>query len=57
MNKEILRGILVLILISTLTWSLNLNFKFVESTWLEIFGGTTLIFLLASIFIVKEKNG
>lgn len=53
-NKDILTGVIGLGIISTLLWSLNRNFGFVESTWLEVFGVTTIVFMILATFFVRK---
>ena len=56
MNKDILKGLIVLILLSTLTWSLNLNFNpAMKLSWLESFGSISLIFMIGAIFLTKKN--
>lgn len=54
MNKEILKGLISLILLSTLMWSLNLNFTIIDASWLEMFGGVALGFMLGATFLLKK---
>lgn len=53
-NKDILKGTFALSIITTLLWSLNINFGFVESNWLEVFGVTTIVFMILATFFVRK---
>ncbi len=56
MNKDIVKGIIVLTLLSTLIWSLNLNFNpTIQLSWLEAFGSISLIFMIGATFLTKQK--
>ena len=53
-SKDILKGTIALSIITTLIWSLNLNFGIVSANWFEVFcAGTLIIMILASIFVRK----
>lgn len=53
-NTEILKGLAGLLVLTLLIWSLNGNFKFVNATFLEIFGVVTFGFMLGASFLVKK---
>lgn len=56
MNKELIKGLFSLLLLSTLGWSLNLNFGIVDASWLEIFGAISLAFMIGAPFILKNNG-
>ena len=56
MNREIIQGLLLLILLTTFTWSLNLNFLVINTTWLEIFGVVTFIAIAFSAIYTNKKD-
>ena len=56
MNKELIKGLFSLLLLSTLAWSLNLNFGIVDASWLEIFGAISLAFMIGAPFILKNNG-
>jgi|TARA_B110000238_G_scaffold197900_1_gene241459 hypothetical protein len=55
MNTDILKGLLSLLLLTTLLWSLNLNFNITETNWLEMFGVTSLAFIVGAVFFTKKQ--
>ena len=57
MNKDVIFGLVVMIFLTTLMWSLNLNFLLINTTWLEIFGVIVFIALIwASIASNKSDE-
>lgn len=56
MNNDILKGLVALVLLTTLLWSLNLNFGWGSASWLEIFGGVSIGFMVGSAFMHKKNN-
>jgi hypothetical protein len=56
MDNELLKGFLVMVLATTLFWSLNLNFLNINTSWLEIFGILCIIMMAISYFYSKRKK-
>ena len=56
MDKDLLKGLLVMVLFTTLFWSLNLNFLKIPTSWLEIFGVLCMIVMSASYLYSKNKK-
>ena len=57
MNNDILKGLVSLVFLTTLLWSLNLNFGWGSVSWLEIFGGVSIGFMVGATFLHKKNNG
>lgn len=56
MNKDVIFGLVVMIFLTTLMWSLNLNFLLINTTWLEIFGVIVLIALVWASLVTNKKE-
>jgi len=54
MNKEMLKGLIGLLILTTLIWSLNINFGIVKTSWLECFGAVSIGFMIGTIFYQKK---
>jgi len=55
-NNDTLKGFVALLFSTTLFWSLNLNFGFKNINWLEIWGGITMLALMATLFLQRNKK-